>query len=759
MSIGKTLMSLRLIVLIIFLVQIPYAFGDDGLDVVFLIDQSGSMSGSLLGSKAHPHPNDGTGQRISAVQNAIIRFAEEVEGTPLAHRFSVIEFGSYNRLNVPLSDKTQSYNPAQPGAAKRDSERWAQILRPKHLGYTDTPGAMRAAITEFQHWQTAGLSGTRERKLLLITDGKPCASGPRGRCKPLWKMRTEIKRHARTLKQMGVDIWVIGLNDSDNYWDQGDGVFWQRVAGRDKNGHHKARLTYTAFPGITNRTQYIIDDWLNLTSLPLRTEEYHIRPYLKRVVFNINANKPGATLQIEYPNGLLKSVAVSRTSRRGNYTVRHVLENPAPGPYKLKKAPNSVYSIHVEEELASLTFLSPIIAKKNDQTRVVFQVMQMGGPLQELPGWPINKTVEAKVLITAPSGKQQNLPAKFEGNGKFVAVWTPTEENQHQIGFEAKLKVQVDNKGTIKKYDLIDNIAARHAGKITVDPPTPPLWLRLENPQPQTGLKIYPWTDKAPIKISLYEGNKRVTTLENLVKNPETWLRLEKMDKSGKKSGKPLLEKPLKVENGYFVDQLPIQLNNKINGEGWWYPSKLHLQVVAEPNRLPEGRELNGIWLPREVEDKRLNANPMTVADIDILYHWLLHVLIVVLLLLILVWLVVFYLWPILKIRSEDKGHTVNLLIYDGMDDPGAVAAKKLPITGKTGLKYDGQIRLPTEEGKTMTAEYFRIKRDPNPNAPQVTVRYRWQGEQKTHIMMLSGRFCKNLEGLPSGNYMIALGY
>jgi hypothetical protein len=111
-----------------------------------------------------------------------------------------------------------------------------------------------------------------------------------------------------------------------------------------------------------------------------------------------------------------------------------------------------------------------------------------------------------------------------------------------------------------------------------------------------------------------------------------------------------------------------------------------------------------------------------------------------------------------MKISGEDKARTVNLLIYDGMDDPGAVGAKKLPITGKTSLKLDRQINVPTES-QTVTADYFRVKRDPNPNAPQVTVQYRWQGEPKTHRLMLSGKISKNLEGLPSGSYMIALDY
>ncbi len=127
---------------------------------------------------------------------------------------------------------------------------------------------------------------------------------------------------------------------------------------------------------------------------------------------------------------------------------------------------------------------------------------------------------------------------------------------------------------------------------------------------------------------------------------------------------------------------------------------------------------------------------------------------------LVLVFLVLgMWVFPWLEIRREDKDRAVNLLIYEGMDDPGAVAAKKVPITGITRLKYDGQIRLRTEEGKTMIAEYFRVKRESNPTSPQVIVEYRWQGEQKTHILMLSGKFCKNIEGLPSGNDLIALSY
>jgi predicted Zn-dependent protease len=124
-------------------------------------------------------------------------------------------------------------------------------------------------------------------------------------------------------------------------------------------------------------------------------------------------------------------------------------------------------------------------------------------------------------------------------------------------------------------------------------------------------------------------------------------------------------------------------------------------------------------------------------------------------------WIIINRLLPCLSVRGEDVGRTVNLLIYDGLDDPSGYSAKKFPITGQCSSKLDGQIRVWTDEGKSFVAEYFRLSREPNSEAPMVTIRYRWLGEEKhkERLLMLSARTPKNLEGLPSGNYMIALGY
>ena len=88
------------------------AAGFSGLDVTILLDQSGSMW-------QNPR-NDRYAHRIGQSKNLIYRLAEHVEGTPLVHRLSVIDFG--DTASVSLSNHVMRYNPSDPGSALRDTK-------------------------------------------------------------------------------------------------------------------------------------------------------------------------------------------------------------------------------------------------------------------------------------------------------------------------------------------------------------------------------------------------------------------------------------------------------------------------------------------------------------------------------------------------------------------------------------------------------------------------------------------------------------
>ena len=734
-------MLLRFFFLLILTIQIPYVFGSAQLDVVFLIDQSGSM----WGSKQHPKANDKYKHRISIVENVIVRLAEHAKGTPLIHRVSVVEFGGDNSVSVavPISVLELKYNPAKPNDIVSKTKRYVTNIlhsRTRNMGNTNTPLAMKTTLAEFHKLKAKSGGEIRERMLLFITDGRPYTYK-----KQLERLRSDIENHAEELKGSSISLWVIGLNDASDYWNTGDGAFWEEVAGLKQT-----RFAETSFPNIASIVQDVVDQWLGMKSIPLLSDEYHSRPYLKRIVFNVHFSKPGAKPEFLNPNG--QSIPVAENPAKEGTYVRYVVDNPMVGTYQLKRSSNGGYKIFVEENVPSLTFIGPHGAiNQNVEDRIVFKVMQDAQGLQEIPQWPVT----AKMIVTAPSGHQQDLAATFEGDGKYVAPWTPTAVGIHQFAFKAEVNVKT-NKGP-KQYDLVTENVTGNVEVLAYTVPNNAIWLHLASPDPQEGLTVLPWITKtATVKMSLHEGDHQVMKLADVVSEPETWLKIEVMDESGIALSEPIALKP---EEAYFIGQIPIEVNS------WLYPDKIHLRVVAEPRRLSEDRTLHGIWLPEEVEDKRLyGGNTMTVADIDLhLSIWVLLLLGVILipLLIGLLWIIVNRLLPCLSVRGEDAGRTVNLLIYDGLDDPSGYSAKKFPITGQCHSKLDRQIHVQTDEGKSLVAEYFRLSREPNSNAPMVTIRYRWQGEEKhrEHLLMLSARTPKNLEGLPAGNYMIALGY
>ena len=113
-----------------------------GLDVVILIDQSGSMWGALpLGTK-----NDKWNHRIGQAKNIIYRLAEQVEGTDLVHRVAVVDFGDKASSTFPAPLRL-AYDPADPGSALRE----AKVVAEHYL----TPKALINAIQQSGHFGRA----------------------------------------------------------------------------------------------------------------------------------------------------------------------------------------------------------------------------------------------------------------------------------------------------------------------------------------------------------------------------------------------------------------------------------------------------------------------------------------------------------------------------------------------------------------------------------------------------------------------------
>ena len=745
-------MWLRIILLLLLLntmtiINSVYANGRNGIDVVIMIDQSGSMSGRLLGSKSHPQPNDEYGHRVAITKNVVNRLAEHVEGTPFVHQVSVIEFGT--QASVFISNMALSYDPNSPGAALRMAQQRISLLKPAKLDYTNTPAAIEKALAEFDKMDKVSGVLTREKFLLLITDGRPSLP-PHS----TGDLRKQTKIHSTTLTQNGANIWVVGLNDADNYWNEYDGPkFWEPIAGYDTQNTPRARLAEPAFPHIATVARYIVDEWLKVSGEENFGEEAFCPPYLRRIVFDAHFNKPGASLRIMNPNGR----TIQPSSASDTYA-RYVIDDPYPGNYQLQKTPGFSYKIYVEKYPPTLVFLSPKpTANQNIETRIIFQLMKSYTTLDIIPDLPI----EAKIHIKPPSGQTQILDAQFNGEGKFVVTWTPIEEGKHELSFQAIVHYQ-DGSQT----DLWDNTqqVIEIIEVLPHSPPIPPLWLRLEKPNPQNNLWMLPWSSEmVTIKVALQEGNQeesRITDIENYIIGSDDWLSLQLVDKSGVPL--PPLTQLKKDSENYFVANIPLTLD-WAQGEGWWYPGELNLEFIASSDRVHEDRTLNGVWLPIDLADKRVNGDSMTVGAIKIKIPWWLYLIMIGLLIVLLIGVfILFQLFVLPKrwLEQTDTGRKVDLLIYDSMEGPdGFGALQPISIARQLKMQLDNQVKIMTKDGNSLIAQQFRLKREPSIEPPCVTINYRWQNDKEKYQAMVRGKNPQQLKGMLKENYMVQLSY
>jgi von Willebrand factor type A domain len=712
----------------------PPAASYTGLDVTILIDQSGSMW-------QNPR-NDRYAHRIGQSKNLIYRLAEHVEGTPFVHRVSVIDFG--DNAAVALSNHVIRYDPADPGGALRDAKAVIErVVADKPLRNTNTPEAMGLALGEYARMEAAQSLPGRRRVMLIITDGRPDLPG-----RPLADMQSAVRAQAQLLKGQQVETWVVGLNDASNYWNEGDGSFWEAVT--EQPG--RARLAETASSKIFTIMQDIADDWLGSRSAAPSGDEYHCPPYLRRVVFSINMGLPRSAAGVTDPEG--KDVPASSggpTASPGNFA-RFVVDDPPVGVYQIKRDPTRSYAWRVEETAADIKRLAPARATGLEApARLLFQARDgRGAPLAMLSEYPINGVI----VITPPAGPAVELKAEFLGDGKFAARWQPPDFGTYRVRLKGLVKLkngaEVDVfESNASSYDEVLEVSNLH-----------PYFIRFEDPDPESGFRLMRPEGQAELRFAVVDakGNK-VSNLVGMVREPDSWLQLEVVDQSGAPLGGGPLPLSLAAD-GTYSGALPARLD-WLGGEGWWRPGRTHLRLVEQAGRVTAGNYLDSIQLSEGAEARRIGGDPLALA-LDVRFSWL--VLGPVLLgALALAGGAVFlsgrWLLPKGVIWAADrrKGRTVTVKIYDADSDPDGYYGKKFPITGSDKFNFDRAYSVPTDE-RDYTAVKLRVKRAPLVDRVEAEVLYSWDNEpRKSYTARLRKGKIERLQGLPRSDYAISL--
>lgn len=711
------------------------AAGFSGLDVTILLDQSGSMW-------QNPR-NDRYAHRIGQSKNLIYRLAEHVEGTSLVHRVSVIDFG--DSASVALSNHVIRYNPSDPGGALRDAKAVIErVVVERPLRNTNTADAMHLALMEYAKMDAAQALPGRRRVLLVITDGRPDLPGH-----SLPELQSAVRTEAQSLKAQHVELWVVGINDASNYWNDGDGAFWESVT--ESPGH--ARLAETASSKIFTIMQDIADDWLGAKSAALKGDEYNCPPYLRRIVFSVNMGQPRSAVGVTDPDGQdIPASSGGPSINPGNFT-RFVVDEPKIGVYKIKRDPTRSYSWRVEETAADIKRLAPAKATGLEApARILFQARDnKGNPLAMLKEYPINSVI----TITPSTGSPIELKADFFGDGKFgISQWKPPALGNYRVRIKGLVKLKDGSEVDVfqsnaSSYDEVLEVNNLHA-----------YFIRLENPGPATGFRVMKPSSEGDLKFVVVDakGNK-VTNLAGLVKDPATWLKLDLVDKSGAALGTQPLPLSLAAE-GTYAATIPTQLD-WLRGEGWWSSGSLNVRLSEQPGRITTGSYLDSIQLSTTEEAQRIGGDPLALS-LKVRFSWIVlgtALLIVLVIVGVALFFTIRKVLPKIMISIVDqyKGRTVSLKIYDADLDPDGFSGKRFPITGGARFNYDRAYSIPTDD-RDYIAVKLRVNRARIVDRVEAEVMYAWDDNpKKVYTVILRKGKIERLKGLPRNDHAVVL--
>lgn len=705
------------------------------VDLVVAIDQSGSMWGNPA---VHPGKNDPWQHRIGATKHIVFRLIENAADTNAIHRFSIVEFA--DDAQVPLSGQVIRVDKSDPSSVDRLRALLETSVTAKDWGNTNTAAALDAALGELRAMRRSDPPGPRRRVVLLITDGKPTVPGVDN-----GQLRSLIRARARQLAAEGAELWVVGLNDADDYWTAGEGAFWEELAGKNH-----ARLAENASAAMPSIFQDVVDEWLGGGhSKRVRGDRYDCPPYLRRIVFHVTFGRPRGDVRILDPDGnAVPRSAGGPAVSPGTFALFGV-DDPKPGTYTIEKDGSRAETIYVEELSAAVERLEP--SGESDagvETPLVFRARKASGdPLQAIAGFPI----DASVTVTDSAGHRVELPAKAGSGGRFAATWKPAKPGRYNAVLHGIVR------GTDgKPYDIFANAGGSYSPVVDVGS-RQPYSLRLAAPDPVKGLRTAPWSSSAGLRFELLGPDGNVAKVAGLVAQPDHWLTIQSLGSGGRAIGAPV---PLRVDaDGRFAAAIPIDVAWR-KGEGTWSgPGALSFRITAAPGRLGAQRYLRSIAMPDGLEDRRIAGDPLSAGPLDVrlaLWLWALAILVAAACVALLLWRVLGRWVPSSLIGKHDQTarRTVALRVYDEIKDPSGSAALDFGLNGRRVADLPVNLDV---DGSPVNADRFRFVREVSERRPRGTLRYRWRGSKRTYSTRLSAGDAKSLDGLPGGNYVALL--
>lgn len=427
-----------------------------GVDILLLVDQSGSMGGQAAGSTAHPEANDKLGLRFEGPQDLVALIAEDRLQAPadVLHRVAVVAFGDRTIVRLPWTDLAPgSWEELRAQMATLNAQNGGLDQGPfanSNLGNTNFQVAFDQAARMFS--QLPAGEADRVRTVVVVTDGQPCVPPPNtptpeagtptatpgGYSSPCLSAARHMQELQATISRdfpaNQYRIYVVALNDSrDNYWPTME-RYWLAITGSPERAQ---KVTSNDDLAILLRKY-----WREMNPAvgivePIKPGPVVVPPYLDTITFTLFKSRPEENLEVRDGANTLLTKDTPNVEMSGENILKVTVLRPLPGLWRVSTT-GSQNNIDIE--------MRAVVAKGNlnspSGSQVQFVPTSIEWQLLDSRGQPLPEYTDARYRLE-PSvqiiadGEVTPVTLQYKGNSTYEAIFTPVKAALHTITMEA----------------------------------------------------------------------------------------------------------------------------------------------------------------------------------------------------------------------------------------------------------------------------------------------------------------------------------
>jgi len=692
-----------------------------GTDLVFLVDQSGSMMGK---GAAKGIANDKFGRRIEAIKRLDLHLLPSAVAG-YVNRISVIEFGGRNARHkvsepqVTLSRKEiPSVAPGQSPA--KALETIQKVLDPIHVvmrGDTDIARAMALAQMELDYFRQnppalgpGAKSGERNQVVVLITDGQPYARNV-GESKMLAEIDEWTDRISRDADF--ARFIVFGFSDSStDYWENKWGAYWRSVTTRDTQSSEGLAFLIGRQEDAVKKIDEVLIDLIPPGATASGEDTYTAPAYLKALSFTIDYFKPrlpAREIRVLDPSGNPLPL-----TDHGEQSAAIRLPNPPTGQYRLRKA-SSPYTVQVFPEYEAAKLIAPLQSVKQFSDETIRYRLDGGGPGGRFVPQHNLPPVRFEVEMKSPTGGSKTIPMVYDQGSGDVVSQTPERfdaPGDYQLGFTGKTKAQ----------DGSEQVVYRSQDNLKVDNATP-VEAYFVSPPEGAELTLLNGATEVPVEVRFRHAHTGADMATAQVLDAGNNLSVSYLPSDGDDRFPPAepvvltptgdgLSAVLPVEFGgtrwdLLSRTAPIRLQLTPSTSDPWRPGVHYLGVAGSGD----------FWLGPEIQ---------LAESLWSLWIWAIA-LVGLIVAAVLFWMLFLRCW---LIKQSDKKYKRSPRLSFTMPRNPELGSKEWPLKGVCSLSEPRLVTL--ADGDTWSIEQFRVKRLRRPgNKVAVELRYRPKTEKK----------------------------